>query len=113
MKTLHIRSQRTVADPLQSERVLKALRIILEHQENTDASSLLTDGVSLLQTNESNSTFWPSCHGHALLPHWSKASPPTRHGGTHDHHRFYHRLIPHSPELSGKGYPSLSETLRR
>ena len=41
MKTLHIRSQRTGADPLQSERVLKALRIILEHQENTDASSLL------------------------------------------------------------------------
>src|SRR5215471_3797742 len=55
--------------------------------------TLLTDGVSRLQTSESNSTFWPSCHGHALLPNWSKASPPTRHGGAHDHHRFYHRLI--------------------
>src|SRR6516164_746330 len=55
--------------------------------------SLLTDGVSRLQTSESNSTFWPSCHGHTLLPNWSKASPPTRHGGAHDHHRFYHRLI--------------------
>src|SRR5262249_58352696 len=54
---------------------------------------VVTDGVSRLQTSESNSTFWPSCHGHALLPNWSKASPPTRHGGAHDHHRFYHRLI--------------------
>jgi hypothetical protein len=30
-----------VADPLQSERVLKALKIILEHQEDTKASSML------------------------------------------------------------------------
>ena len=41
MKTLRIRSQRTVADPLQSEQVLQALTIILEHQEDTDARSLL------------------------------------------------------------------------
>ena len=41
MKTLRIRSQLTVADPLQAERLLKALRIILEHQEAPDASSLL------------------------------------------------------------------------
>ena len=41
MKTLRIRSQLTVADPLQAERLLKALRIILEHQEAPNASSLL------------------------------------------------------------------------
>jgi hypothetical protein len=41
MKALHIRQQRTVADPLQSERLLKALKIILEHQEDQDASSML------------------------------------------------------------------------
>ena len=34
MKPLHIRQQQTVADPLQLERVLKALKIILEHQED-------------------------------------------------------------------------------
>jgi hypothetical protein len=41
MKTLRIRDQLTAADPLQLERVLKALTIILEHQEAPDASSLL------------------------------------------------------------------------
>jgi hypothetical protein len=41
MKALHIRQQQTVADPLQSERLLKALKIILEHQEDPDASSIL------------------------------------------------------------------------
>jgi len=56
MKTLRIRSQLTAADPLQAERLLKALRIILEHQEVSDASSLLTDGVSLSQTNRVD---WP------------------------------------------------------
>jgi hypothetical protein len=39
MKSLRIRHQQMVADPLQSERVLKALTIILEHQEDPDASS--------------------------------------------------------------------------
>jgi hypothetical protein len=34
MKPLHIRQPHTVADPLQSERVLKALTILLEHQED-------------------------------------------------------------------------------
>src|SRR5215467_15118653 len=52
MKTLRIRSQLTVADPLQAERLLKALRIILEHQEDPNASSLLTNGVSFLQTTK-------------------------------------------------------------
>ena len=47
MQTLRIRSQLAVADPLQAERLLKALRIILEHQEAPNASSLLTNGVSL------------------------------------------------------------------
>jgi hypothetical protein len=39
MKSLRIRHQQMVADPLQSERVLRALTIILEHQEAPDASS--------------------------------------------------------------------------
>jgi hypothetical protein len=33
MKPLYIRQQQTVADPLQSERLLKALTIILEHHK--------------------------------------------------------------------------------
>jgi hypothetical protein len=41
MKTLRIRFQLTAADPLQAERLLKALRMILEHQEAPDARSLL------------------------------------------------------------------------
>jgi hypothetical protein len=41
MKALHIRQQQTVADPLQSERLLKALKIILEHQEDQEASRLV------------------------------------------------------------------------
>jgi hypothetical protein len=34
MKALHIRQPQTGADRLQSERVLKALKIMLEHQED-------------------------------------------------------------------------------
>ena len=41
MKHLCIRHQQTVADPLQSERLLKALKIILEDQEKHHASSTL------------------------------------------------------------------------
>ena len=41
MKPLYIRQQQTVADPLQSERLLKALRIILEHQEDSNGSRTL------------------------------------------------------------------------
>jgi len=41
MKPLYIRQQQTVADPLQSERLLKALRIILEHQEDSHGSRTL------------------------------------------------------------------------
>ena len=48
MKTLRIRSQLTAADPLQAERLLKALRIILEHQEAPNASSLLGPNPTLL-----------------------------------------------------------------
>src|SRR5262249_49860616 len=88
MKTLRIRSQLTAADPLQAERLLKALRIILEHQEAPDASSLLTNGVSRLQTNQYNSTCWPYCHGPALPPHWLKACNPARNGGVYDHSGF-------------------------
>ena len=45
MKTLRMRSQYTGADPLQAERVLKALPIILEHQEDPNARSLLYAGL--------------------------------------------------------------------
>ena len=41
MKHLHIRRQQSVADPLLRERLLRAVKIILEHQENTHASSTL------------------------------------------------------------------------
>ena len=41
MKALHIRQQQRVTDPLQTERLLKALHIILEHQEKQDASSIV------------------------------------------------------------------------
>ena len=36
MKALRIRQQQTVTDPLQSERLLKALTISLEHQEDSN-----------------------------------------------------------------------------
>ncbi len=39
MTFLRLRNQQIVADPLQSERVLKALTIMLEHQEDPDARS--------------------------------------------------------------------------
>jgi hypothetical protein len=39
MKSLRIRHQQMVADPLEPERVLRTLTIILEHQEALDASS--------------------------------------------------------------------------
>ena len=52
MKTLRIRSQLTVADPLQAERLLKALRIILEHQEAPDARSLLCPRLDPQQQHE-------------------------------------------------------------
>jgi hypothetical protein len=41
MKALRIRPQQTVADPLQSERLLTALTIILEHQEDRKGRSML------------------------------------------------------------------------
>ena len=41
MKPLYIRQQQTVADPLQSERLLRALTIILEHQEDSNGSRTL------------------------------------------------------------------------
>jgi hypothetical protein len=41
MKALRIRQQQTVADPLQWERLLKALTIILEHQEDNKGSRTL------------------------------------------------------------------------
>jgi hypothetical protein len=41
MNALHIRPQQPVADPLQSECVLKALKLMLEHQEDHEARSIL------------------------------------------------------------------------
>ncbi len=55
--------------------------------------TLVTDGVSRLQTNKYNSTCWPSCHGHALPPSWLKACNPARNGGAHDHNGFYHGVV--------------------
>ena len=46
MKALRIRQQQTVADPLQWERLLKALTIILEHQEDSNGSSMLCSSFS-------------------------------------------------------------------
>src|SRR5262249_18169125 len=58
-----------------------------------ELSTLLTNGVSRLQTNQYNSTCWPSCHGHTLPPSWWKACNPARNGGAHDHHGFYHGVV--------------------
>ena len=41
MKALRIRQQQTVTDPLQSARLLKALTILLEHQEDSHGSRML------------------------------------------------------------------------
>jgi hypothetical protein len=41
MKHLQVRRKVSVADPLQLERLLRALKIILEHQEKIDASCTL------------------------------------------------------------------------
>ena len=46
MKHLYVRHEQTVADPLQQERVLRALRIMLEHQEDADASRTLCQSVN-------------------------------------------------------------------
>src|SRR6266511_1412820 len=54
---------------------------------------VVTNGVSLLQTNKYNSTCWPYCPGHTLPPSGSKTCHPARNGGLHDHPRFYYRLI--------------------
>src|SRR5437016_10991282 len=53
-------------------------------------TAVVTNGVSLLQTNKYNSTCWPSCHGHALPPRWLKACNPARNGGAYDHSGVYH-----------------------
>jgi hypothetical protein len=39
MKHLHIRQQLSMADQLRTERLLRALKIIVEHQETQNASS--------------------------------------------------------------------------
>ena len=55
---------------------------------------LVTDGVSLIQTNKNHSAYWPYCRGHALPPHWLKACNPARNGGVDDHHhRVYHGVV--------------------
>src|SRR5438128_10792927 len=56
-------------------------------------SSLVTNGVSLLQTNKHNSTCWSYYHGHTLPPSGAKACNPARNGGRYGHPRFYHGLI--------------------
>lgn len=54
MKTLRIRHQLPSADLLQAERVLKALTIILEQQENPNAGSLLYAGLNPSATTRRN-----------------------------------------------------------
>lgn len=50
MKHLRIRHHQTGVDPLQSERLLKALKIILENQETCHASSTLRPSVNQSST---------------------------------------------------------------
>ena len=57
MKHLRIRQQLFVADPLLKERLLRAIKIILEHQEVQDASS------DLCQSLDS----YPATGGHDSL----------------------------------------------
>lgn len=45
MKHRYGRHEQTVADPLQQERVRRALRIILEHQEDAEARRTLCQSV--------------------------------------------------------------------
>src|SRR5262249_7708439 len=55
---------------------------------------IITDGVSLIQTNENHSAYCPYCRGHALPPNWLKACNPARNGGVDDHHhRVYHGVV--------------------
>jgi hypothetical protein len=46
MKHLQVRHQYPVADPLQQERVRRALRIIVEHQEEDHASRTLRQSLN-------------------------------------------------------------------
>ena len=46
MNNLHIRQQPAVTDPLQRERLLRALKIILEPSEKTNASNPLCQGLN-------------------------------------------------------------------
>jgi membrane-bound metal-dependent hydrolase YbcI (DUF457 family) len=76
--------------------VVALLLIRMVHQQRQrqyGLRSLITNGVSCLQTNKYNSTCWPYCHGHALPPSWLKACNPARNGGAHDHNGFYHGVV--------------------
>ena len=42
-------------------------------EKREDCPGIVTNGVSLLHTNQHNSTCWPYCHGHTLPPSGSKA----------------------------------------
>lgn len=46
MNHRYVRHEQTVADPRQKERVLRALRIMLEHQEDADARRTLGQSVN-------------------------------------------------------------------
>src|SRR2546425_10801895 len=45
----------------------------MRRHDHDAVTCLLTNGVSLLQTNKHDSTCWSYCHGHALPPSWSGA----------------------------------------
>jgi len=54
MKQLHVRHQTSVADPLQQERLRRALAIIMEHQEDDPASRTLRPSLDSQSTTGRN-----------------------------------------------------------
>jgi hypothetical protein len=64
MNALHLRQQQTVADPLQSERWLKALKMILEPQENQEASRMLCPSLDQASTTRRHHRE-PTAYAHA------------------------------------------------
>jgi len=65
MTNLHIRQQQAVTDPLQRERLLRALKIILDPWEKTNASnpgSLVFSGVvNYIENNKLKTVLVASC----------------------------------------------------
>ena len=75
MNHLHIRQQHAVTDPLQRERLRRALKIILEPSEKTNASSPLCQSLNASSTAASPPQADP--YPSAGLPPPSLPAPPT------------------------------------